>query len=573
MRASKILATRPERAVVALAQLCEERKDEELLHASPSRSHFAPTRLSPVPKAAQTPYTIGSNPLRPTGAPEPDRLSPPEVHEVPSVAVIPSTPTQIPSDHPEHMGPKRSKWTSPPPPEAPEADRSAFEDRLGQSLAFATSSMEARERDRDGASSSANSDIVTDEDELQSIPDSDEVRSVRSFTDDTSGHRTAGLSPVHPQQHWTRSYTNDPSSSCLSSRLQTVQTEGAANDSRWIPQTRGRPAAKMSHSHANPDNYSQPRLRQESFIPPPRMEPMRRSASGPAGPQRPFNRYSMSALPTIVTPVSVYPTRAPMMPQSPQHRSNNVFYETIPFRERMARALGVDNTTPVPRLPAQGRLEGVARVAVDNPLLQHRNATPRHLQSQIDIDSAATPPLSTTPSQATVSLPYARLSSHSHSHSQSTIIAPTPPPPDDLGLPSPSDPRKPSRSQSHSRSRSRSPGPTHRQPEQPFRCVSPSASTSSTSGSPPMSCSSSQYAPSISPLSTSPPSPAHSEAFTPPVVELDIPVPETLDVSPVPPIGRKDQIPPADKQPRIAILDASEDEAPVTSAEALAITP
>ena len=121
MRASKILSSRPERAVYALAQLCEERKDEELLHASPSRSNFRPQRLSSVPQAAQTPYTIGSNPMRPSGAPEPDRLSPPEVHQLPSI--VTSDSVHITAEHPEHMGPKRAKWTSPPPPEAPAADR------------------------------------------------------------------------------------------------------------------------------------------------------------------------------------------------------------------------------------------------------------------------------------------------------------------------------------------------------------------------------------------------------------------------------------------------------------------
>lgn len=50
MRATRILTTRPERAVAALAQLCEER-DEELMHAPRSRS--------PRPGGGRTPYPGG----------------------------------------------------------------------------------------------------------------------------------------------------------------------------------------------------------------------------------------------------------------------------------------------------------------------------------------------------------------------------------------------------------------------------------------------------------------------------------------------------------------------------------
>ncbi|KAI0696154.1 hypothetical protein BC835DRAFT_885530 [Cytidiella melzeri] len=201
MRAHKILSNRPDRAVVALAQLCEERPDEELLHASPSRSHFAPPRLSAVPQAAQTPYAIGSNPMRPAGAPDPDRLSPPEVHHVP--VSLPQAPTGIPAAHPDHMGPKRSKWTSPPPPEAPEADRSAFEDRLGHSLTLATLSN-ARQQEHDGASSSANSEIVTDEDDIRSTAGSEDARSVRSCTEERVIHRPSGQPVMHSPQFWNR---------------------------------------------------------------------------------------------------------------------------------------------------------------------------------------------------------------------------------------------------------------------------------------------------------------------------------------------------------------------------------
>ncbi|KAF8172796.1 hypothetical protein K438DRAFT_174493 [Mycena galopus ATCC 62051] len=53
MRASRILANRPERAVVALAELCAERPDEDLV--SPPSSSFNVLRPPP-----QTPYSVGS---------------------------------------------------------------------------------------------------------------------------------------------------------------------------------------------------------------------------------------------------------------------------------------------------------------------------------------------------------------------------------------------------------------------------------------------------------------------------------------------------------------------------------
>ncbi|KAJ3534598.1 hypothetical protein NM688_g7110 [Phlebia brevispora] len=163
MRASRILATRPERAIVALAQLCEERKDEELLHASPSRPGVLPPRLSAVPP--ETPYNIHSSPMRPSGVRLPERLSPQEAHTEPTHARLHNG--TVPSDRlsqPEHMAPRRARWTSPPPPEAPDEERYAFENRLGEGLALATSSSDARESDQD-ATSSNNSEAPTDDED------------------------------------------------------------------------------------------------------------------------------------------------------------------------------------------------------------------------------------------------------------------------------------------------------------------------------------------------------------------------------------------------------------------------
>src|SRR6267154_2488492 len=133
MRASRILAMRP-RAIVALAQMCEEKSEDPKTTTSPP-SVFVPPRLSLPP---QTPYTVGSNSMRPKGAPT-ECLSPqPEFFESGNRH---SGDNCVPSrTPPEHMAPKRTQWTSPPPPEAPPAQHAIFEDQLGQGLALATSS-------------------------------------------------------------------------------------------------------------------------------------------------------------------------------------------------------------------------------------------------------------------------------------------------------------------------------------------------------------------------------------------------------------------------------------------------
>lgn len=188
MRAARILAARPERAIVALAELCEERKDEDLVSAPP---YIAP-RLSGLPP--QVPYSVGSHPARPKGvsAPSPECLSPTtkffEQGTRPSPPVQASVSIRPP---PEHMAPKRGKWTSPPPAEAPSADHTLFESQLGRVLQLATSSTEAREMCDNNESSSSNSEFLTDE-ELDPSSDAaewDDVTSVKSFTE---GEATAG---------------------------------------------------------------------------------------------------------------------------------------------------------------------------------------------------------------------------------------------------------------------------------------------------------------------------------------------------------------------------------------------
>ncbi|KAG6820330.1 hypothetical protein H0H93_002179 [Arthromyces matolae] len=179
MRASRVLALRPDRAVVALAELCEERKEDDLVSAP---SSYAPSRVSFPP---QTPYTVGSQSMRPQGAPPPERLSPPTKFFEPGprhpVSIRPPPPESVP----EHMAPKRSKWTSPPPAEAPSSDHTLFESQLGKGLELATASTDAREKEKETSSysSSSNSEFFTDEENRSDAAESDDVTSVRSYTE------------------------------------------------------------------------------------------------------------------------------------------------------------------------------------------------------------------------------------------------------------------------------------------------------------------------------------------------------------------------------------------------------
>lgn len=170
MRASRILASRPDRAIVALAELCEERKDEELVAAP----QFVSRSVALPP---QTPYTVGNQTMRPKVA---ERFSPPAQFFEPGPQVVQPATLRPP---PEHMAPKRGKWTSPPPPEAPSADHSLFESQLGIGLQLATLSTEAREKETTYNSSESNSEIFTDEgsDEAE-----DDITSVRSYTEGSS---------------------------------------------------------------------------------------------------------------------------------------------------------------------------------------------------------------------------------------------------------------------------------------------------------------------------------------------------------------------------------------------------
>ncbi|PFH47541.1 hypothetical protein AMATHDRAFT_77161 [Amanita thiersii Skay4041] len=178
MRASRVLSSRPERAVLALSELCEERKEDELVSAPP----FSAPRLSNPPP--QTPFPVGSRPNRSQGA---DPLSPTtrffESSDGPSGQQQQPHVTQGPV--PEHMAPKRAKRTSPPPADASPQERTSFEAQLGKGLELATSTTNAREKEAASTSSSSNSEVYTDEDPSD-VTESDDITSLFGYPNNYS---------------------------------------------------------------------------------------------------------------------------------------------------------------------------------------------------------------------------------------------------------------------------------------------------------------------------------------------------------------------------------------------------
>ncbi|KZT50951.1 PAP/OAS1 substrate-binding domain-containing protein, partial [Calocera cornea HHB12733] len=131
MRASRIFSTRPDRAFLALTQLCEER-DEELVRAPSPQPYHGPPRSFP----AQSPYTVGTHFWRPATQ---DRLSPPR----PSNKPLETEQEQVQSEAnvPDHMAPRRQRWTSPPPPDAPSFEQDMYRKHLGIGISMGITSM------------------------------------------------------------------------------------------------------------------------------------------------------------------------------------------------------------------------------------------------------------------------------------------------------------------------------------------------------------------------------------------------------------------------------------------------
>jgi len=580
MRASRILSTRPERAIVALAQLCEERKDEELLQPSPPRGAFVPPRLSPLPP--QVPYTVDSSPMRPSRLPvadQPEESSPtpsdsqvsPTQHAAspsslplskpPSQSLSAAIPIRLPLDQLEHMAPKRSKWTSPPPPEAPEEDRSAFENRFGQSLALATVASAAQERGQRSTSygSSSNASETPTDDEVRSdLAESDDVQSIRSFTEEGAldrrreKEREDDREPTVTVERQQLRQMNAGSTHYVQDRPNPRWNKSASRpegglDAKMIARLRGRPSLRMSQQSETtdrpPHGHTQGR---DSFIPPPRIDSPRRSLSGPARISLP-NRFTQLHIPNFIpSPPYLSPADVSSSPQPPPYVSNaNVYYETTPVKERLFRVLqpyGVPMSAVPSSSSYQQRFDLPAPTYYDSsgsqngspslsprhlspstrlPSSSPRQTSPRHLPPSLRRNSKLAESSPSSHYNANLLSPTTATYSHSHTNSTATVTSATTPrahvqhfSTTQALLPSLSRSRSPSHARSHltSRPHSRQQLPPRLSGDRSMRPASPYASISSGSASPPMSCTSSQYAASCSPLSTSPPSPQVPDA-------------------------------------------------------------
>jgi terminal uridylyltransferase len=435
MRASRILATRPERAIVALAELCEERKDEDLVSAP---SYVAP-RLSNL--SAQVPFTVGSQSIRPkaTGAnaPSPEGLSPTtkffEPGPRPSVFVQSASVTI--RSPPEHMAPKRGKWTSPPPAEAPSADHSLFESQLGRGLQLATSSTEAREMCNNNESSS-NSEFLTDEElDPSDVTESDDVKSVKSFTE---GEVATGINEnANPgggpsrRPSW---HTQDPAIRAPQSTI------GGPSGLNLPPSLFNNSGGRLRHSRPNDASALS--------LPAPRPEVPTTKRSMPIpGPPRARPLFAWPPTPPSDTPkprtpigVSIPLPPSPLSPasssqDSPHHHHLN---QTSPGESSTGATVYYQTTVPrSPRVlyPASNFL------AQYQPYMYHHRHNITNTNSGLGSNGAspsdspaltsviAMNPRSEDPAlEAGPNTPTPYSSSHSHSLSSTTITAPTPPP-------------------------------------------------------------------------------------------------------------------------------------------------
>ena len=494
MRASRILATRPERAIIALAQLCEERKDTELV-TSPPPTIFVPPRLSPIPP--QTPYTVRSK-SGPKGLPSPEQVA--AEPELVGTELKPPASHQVPIRTPEHMAPKRSEWTSPPPPEAPPADHTSFEDKLGLGLTLATSSTEAREREASYASSSSNSEIFSDDEPRSDIAESDDVRSVHSFTE--------GSSPSGPSFHRPPWHIDSDSTTRVGLAPPGYSAEvvgGLGSRGRFPAKLAGLQTRSPAHVREGCDVVATSRQNEAN----------RRSSSGPS---RAANRSSWPSMMPIalVTPLPPSPSGSASPVKSHSPESSTVFYETG-SRHLLYSSPGHGLHANI--FPYQQRQYHTGLVGAgsnnhsDNhlPLAVSRNAYLAETVSGRSSASSTAGPHTPTPTY------YAR-PTHQHTYSNATITAPTPRANISQFAHNITNSSSPARSRSPSQSPSLANIPTNRRLlSERDGTHSPTASTSYGSDSPTPSSPSSAISLSSSPSPSSSNSDASQVPFTNPL--------------------------------------------------------
>ena len=167
MRASRVFSARPDRAILALAQLCEERKEDEITQPDGlnQTSPFIPPRMSPTP--AQTPHTAGSSPARlnADAAPHIPQFARNFVHPQQTITQRLPTLPEHPTANPNWNGSAKS----------PNVVRSAYVGGLNR--AYLPNAIHTVSNDV----SSDTSDIITDDEMMEAFLDT--VDDVRSFVD------------------------------------------------------------------------------------------------------------------------------------------------------------------------------------------------------------------------------------------------------------------------------------------------------------------------------------------------------------------------------------------------------
>ena len=184
MRAARVFSARPERAIIALAQLCEERKDDEIVSPDGSNqtSPFIPPRTSPIP--SQVTHTVGRSPTK---------LNVDAIPHIPQFArnlahqqqtVVKRFPT-LPERTPAKLSDRND------PTEASNVIYSAHADGRGRASPLNAS------QDVSNDASSDTTDIITDDEMMEAFLDS--IDDVQSYLDE-SPELTRASSPATSQQ-------------------------------------------------------------------------------------------------------------------------------------------------------------------------------------------------------------------------------------------------------------------------------------------------------------------------------------------------------------------------------------
>ncbi|EJU00261.1 hypothetical protein DACRYDRAFT_81189 [Dacryopinax primogenitus] len=224
MRASRIFASRPDRAFLALTQLCEER-DEELVRAPSPQPYHGPPRSFP----AQSPYIVGTHFWRPVTQ---DRLSPPR----PSNKSIEAEQQEVQNEAnvPDHMAPRRQRWTSPPPPDAPAFEQNMYRKHLGIGISIGTTSM---------------SPVSASENDM---PTNDDILEEEEPQSDLASSPTPGDAFHEPNSRWKRQSASFGSTAALETSVDvTLRTTRSTRTSPMV----GPSPEPSAYSHTAKQNY------------------------------------------------------------------------------------------------------------------------------------------------------------------------------------------------------------------------------------------------------------------------------------------------------------------------------